>query len=408
MDLQEDVVVDRIRLIQRSRDIWQIQLSNSLILLIDRNGNSFGSYRINDSSKTPVFDLSSSDFNYNCGTTRLSKCSPLSFELCRDFVAEFDRLEDALGESNPMRRPSGHSFNRDSLFNVFVNTQFPVEYSFAQDNRGVLDRSTFAGDGESGDLVIRNSVTGKVLGFSGGCEMDAETASLSKVGPKLETVEYNPSDPRQRFVVTNDGNIKSKHCQNYAIALMGLENENALYAECTSGMYPRLWRFDGGNEHLYLRTTWELNADDSIVSRFPCAVKGVGDLALTDIEDDDLKSMTMHTIISIGNRGTSSKVLEHDSGCNVENDAVSTDGFSLSPRGSSVRQQFKLQQEKGSYLIESKECSAKFMSGPPCHLEGTSGWGSVFLAGLGEKRRYGWSGKVSTDPSRLYGMNLQC
>ncbi|KAL7505952.1 hypothetical protein ACHAXN_004087 [Cyclotella atomus] len=393
VDLQQDVVVDRIRLVQRRQESFQTQLSNSRIMLIDRNGNAFGFYNIFDSSKTPVFDLSSSDFDYSCGTTRLSKCSPLSFELCRDFVVEFDRLEYALGESSPLRWPSGVYFDKNRLFNVFSNVQFPVEYSFVQDNRGVLDRSTFGGGGQSGDLVIRNTATGKVLGFSGGCEMDTETTVLSKVGPRLEMVEYNPSDNRQRFVVTQYGNIESKHCQNYAIALRGLDEENSLYNECTSGMYPRLYRLDSNGWRVLRGTTWFLNADGSIVSRYPCASKGAGDLALTDIEEDDLKSMTMHTIVLIGNRGISSKVLEHDSNCNVEDDASSTDGFRLKPRGSTVKQQFKVTQEKGNYLIESYECGAKFLSGPPCHLRGTSDWGSVFLAGLEEKRRYQWSGK---------------
>ena len=72
-------------------------------------------------------------------------------------MAEFDRLYENSGETNPMRKNTGVSlFDKDSQ-SIYQHTQFPTSYWYPQDERGIVDRSVInpihwlvCGDGASG------------------------------------------------------------------------------------------------------------------------------------------------------------------------------------------------------------------------------------------------------------------
>ena len=77
----------------------------------------------------------------------------LSFEMCKEYALQFDRLYKAKGSlyphPNPMKRsnaidisprdPSGDD-NPLSLVEFFNSIQFPINYNFGSDSTGVVNR----------------------------------------------------------------------------------------------------------------------------------------------------------------------------------------------------------------------------------------------------------------------------
>jgi hypothetical protein len=75
----------------------------------------------------------------------LAKSQPLSFDLCHDFVAHFDRLyqADPKKKPNPMRKNAATTLWNRATKDIFNYVQFPTRYWYPQDHRGIVDRTTF-------------------------------------------------------------------------------------------------------------------------------------------------------------------------------------------------------------------------------------------------------------------------
>ena len=102
-------------------------------------------------------------------------CEALSYDVCRNFVSELDRLYEASGEINPMRKNPSISLHDKDTQNVFQHTQFPTEYQFPQDARGIVDKS-FNYDSTShvgGAFHLINQSSGKALVLTAGTQVSA-------------------------------------------------------------------------------------------------------------------------------------------------------------------------------------------------------------------------------------------
>ena len=106
--------------------------------------------------------------------------NPLSFEVCKEYALQFDRLYEAedikdstaYPHPNPMKRNSNSDLSLKATLNDFFNDiQFPVGYSFDQNSQGIVNRTfrepAFNGD-QSASLHERkfslvNSKTKKAL-----------------------------------------------------------------------------------------------------------------------------------------------------------------------------------------------------------------------------------------------------
>ena len=87
--------------------------------------------------------------NIHVSSHCIAECRPLSYDTCRDFAIQFDRLYNGRNKAtydhpNPMHKttntnvPLDYSAT-DKVF--FDNIQFPVGYNFPQEDTGVVDRS---------------------------------------------------------------------------------------------------------------------------------------------------------------------------------------------------------------------------------------------------------------------------
>ena len=170
---------------------------------------------------------------FNCqGTT---KCELLSYDACKEFAVQFDRLyigrdEDTYPDPNPMRK-SNTDFLSQDINEIFDNVQFPTGYWFRQDERGVIDRASFdtsAGAGadgwygKDGWFTIVNPTTGKALGLVGNdCLPDRSSGGNGKYhahyGPPVEIQDHNRENERQQFRLTNTSSLVSLGCPGKAI-----------------------------------------------------------------------------------------------------------------------------------------------------------------------------------------------
>ena len=102
-------------------------------------------------------------------------CEALSYDVCRNFVSELDRLYEASGEINPMRKDPSISLHDKDTQNVFQHAQFPTAYQFPQDARGIVDKS-FNYDSTShvgGAFHLINQSSGKALVLTAGTQVSA-------------------------------------------------------------------------------------------------------------------------------------------------------------------------------------------------------------------------------------------
>ena len=93
-----------------------------------------------------------------------AECKPLSYDTCREFAIQFDRLYDGRNDTdyphqNPMLRTSSTTLDYDATDKeVFDSIQFPIEYNFPQDgDTGVFDR-TFKQDAFNGGPTVHDKV----------------------------------------------------------------------------------------------------------------------------------------------------------------------------------------------------------------------------------------------------------
>ena len=97
-------------------------------------------------------------------------CEPLSYDVCKDFVVQFDRLYNYSdygdGTDNPMRKDSSISLHDQDTTTIFDDVQFPIEYWFTSDgSTGITDRTDSAftqSKGVQGNFALVNPNTGLV------------------------------------------------------------------------------------------------------------------------------------------------------------------------------------------------------------------------------------------------------
>jgi hypothetical protein len=110
----------------------------------------------------------------------LSCKESLSFNLCKDFIINFDKLylADPKSRPNPMRRDPLVALVDKSI--IFNHVQFPIRYWFDQDQQGIVNRGIIS---EPSNVSPRSSISrtfftfvnptnGKALGLKEGavCE----------------------------------------------------------------------------------------------------------------------------------------------------------------------------------------------------------------------------------------------
>ena len=127
-------------------------------------------------------------------------CEPLSYDACAEFAKQFDRLytgrvKATYPHPNPMRK-SNTAFHNQDINEIFGNVQFPTEYWFDQDERGIIDRTSLGfGDGnidryKSVYYAFVNPATGLALSVEGtGCD----------VGKPIKMQQFKSEENRQKM-----------------------------------------------------------------------------------------------------------------------------------------------------------------------------------------------------------------
>lgn len=163
-------------------------------------------------------------------------CEPLSFETCREFVTEFERLYEGrdlseYAHSNPMRKHSDLVLDTSSANDAFFSSvQFVVGYNFAQhDNSGVVSRTfeeqSFHGSENLHDRIFTlvSPSTNKAIGA-----VDC-TESL----PHLTMQDYDLSRRLQQFKLNENDQLKSVECSGKVLTAIGDDPDNF---ECLDGV----------------------------------------------------------------------------------------------------------------------------------------------------------------------------
>jgi hypothetical protein len=219
----------------------------------------------------------------------VDKCEPLSVELCKDFVVQFDRLYEAGPGTNPMRQDPSVSLYDKTTQIIFNHVQFPVNYWFPQDSRGVVDRTAWPTTSIKSSFAIVNHETGKALTLRG-----TDCGNVSRI----DLEDHDPSNLRQHFQITDDGNFFSASCPRSVESSLPLylSTDYAMSDSCISGGL------------LYLDSDarsqrWKLGAAGSIVLNSPiCSQYKLANLAISAIKDDDIENMLDTTVyVSIVN-----------------------------------------------------------------------------------------------------------
>jgi hypothetical protein len=172
---------------------------------------------------------------------------------------------------------------------IFNHVQFPVNYWFPQDSRGVVDRTAWPTTSIKSSFAIVNHETGKALTLRG-----TDCGNVSRI----DLEDHDPSNLRQHFQITDDGNFFSASCPRSVESSLPLylSTDYAMSDSCISGGL------------LYLDSDarsqrWKLGAAGSIVLNSPiCSQYKLANLAISAIKDDDIENMLDTTIyVSIVN-----------------------------------------------------------------------------------------------------------
>jgi hypothetical protein len=222
----------------------------------------------------------------------VDKCEPLSVELCKDFVVQFDRLYEAGPGTNPMRQDPSVSLWDKTTQTIFNHVQFPVNYWFPQDQRGVVDRTAWPTTSIKSSFAIVNHETGKALTLRG-----TDCGNISRI----DLEDHDPSNLRQRFQITDDGNVFSASCPRSVGTShpMYLSTDDNKATSCTAGGV--LWLQTAGGDAKNQR--WIVGANGSILLNSPtCSQYKLGNLAISAIKDDDVENMMDNNVyVSIVN-----------------------------------------------------------------------------------------------------------
>ena len=207
-----------------------------------------------------------------------AECKPLSYDTCREFAIQFDRLYEGRNETkyshpNPMLKTTTSLNHAASDKDFFDSIQFPIEYTFPQDqDTGAVDR-TFAqtafADGTSlhdKAFSLVNSDTGKALSLSSG----SDCASL-----RIIDEVYNVTDSHQHFKLNDKDQLESVACTGKVFTLSG---------ECIGGAGLVLSDSNAASQ----AQKWRLY-EDGIVN-LACGRMN-GNLAITSVEDDALSDI---------------------------------------------------------------------------------------------------------------------
>ena len=129
-----------------------------------------------------------------------TKCEPPSYDACAEFAKQFDRLYTGRVEAthphpNPMRKSNTTFLNQDTN-EIFGNIQFPTDYWFDQDERGIIDRTSL-GFGDDRASLVKVGWTLVAIGNGGAIPPTGAKGDLSNCPDnncKLSDDEINALD----------------------------------------------------------------------------------------------------------------------------------------------------------------------------------------------------------------------
>jgi hypothetical protein len=231
-------------------------------------------------------------------STFVATPKPLSFELCKDFVVQFDRLYNGRG-TNPMRRDPSVSLLHKTTETIFNHVQFPVNYWFPQDVRGVVDRTVWPTTSIKSSFTMVNPESGKAMTVSGtGCS----------AGLRIELEDHDPSNQRQRFRITDDGKILSDSCPTSFLSTTDVTSAES----CTAGGLLSLQTASAKGQQ------WRMGANGSILLDTNCQQFQLGNLAISAIKDDDIENMIgSNMYVSLINPSSGMVRIESLTVCNI-------------------------------------------------------------------------------------------
>ena len=138
--------------------------------------------------------------------------SPLSYDVCREFVVTFDELYEhkpntADSLPNPMRK-SSESLHDKTVDDIFRHTQFPIRYWFIQEDTGIADKTFSTVDTPVRRFSIVHSKRGappKAFHWQPSPEAIERIHSGTDSGSDGFVRPYNRDDVYQHFYLSEEG-----------------------------------------------------------------------------------------------------------------------------------------------------------------------------------------------------------
>ena len=150
-------------------------------------------------------------------------CEPLSFDTCRDFTVQFERLYEARDSTgyphpNPMRRNSDTVLDTNADNGAFFsNIQFPIGYNFVQQENSGLVVRTFEEPAFHGSETLHDRLFSLVNPYT--------NKALTVVGCSINTPllmqDHDESLTSQQFKLNEHDELESAECSTKVIGLSG-------------------------------------------------------------------------------------------------------------------------------------------------------------------------------------------
>ncbi len=220
------------------------------------------------------------------------KCQPLSYDGCRQFAVEFDRLYEGRDKSqyplsNPMRKERATTLQDMSDNEVFNNVQFPLRYVFLQDASGVVARNfrepSAAGSGLAFSIV--NDSNGMALAVRGSCAD----------GQNIELQTYDRSNEKQQFTYDGDGRIFSVACPGKVVSA-----ETESFFRCADGTNLVLRGPSALGLDISITQQWTFNSDGT-VGNVGCRSSAITSIQENPSIENDYESTSQNVTFSVVN-----------------------------------------------------------------------------------------------------------